>query len=928
MHRLVFPLFFALVMAVGMPACGRTPSPSTPVDNPAAVQASEIAGNRHLWGLWHVILDPSTATAEVVPMRTASVGVNVTQFMSPPISPTNMISFDFDIGASDFASGLFVLDVTLKHPFPGLDKYRGFDVRGIFFSDADSSLPGDGALTYAGESGSHLLNPDGYTRWWNSSEFIQPGLFGFTPGKLAPPTHPTAILSPYKYFCDDLGPESPLSDVTLENRGTFSSSNANSRRYEIQFKMDAGKVVFDFNYAVDASWEDLGPDATSFEVSDFPLSANCNEAWWVSLSSGDTDLYYVDDTDKGGALSVDVTVHDWQATAPGGSVLDEVAGINLHSALFNTGMIEMMYAGATLVSEGTGVATWNLTLDSADLNLTESGPIEFWVEVLSSDPNTYAPQFPGGDVYPHADGPLAACIKDSVYVKDTVGQLSPVVTSIDPAFCIQGQTLNDMHVYGENFIPQGLTAVLDNGPDSIPVSDAKFVSATEMTCDLDATAATPGKYDVTVRVDNLSGPGTLEGTLPEGFEVFAPTEEYGWPFVGRNSQRNSLSPVIGPQDISQVWAMTCTAATAPETLLVGVDPDSPGDWLVYIGYYTPSQKAFSAYRASDGSEKWSVMAPSPYIYYRLMAVAPPNAPCPNGETGTVYVWAYAGSSTPEKIMALSAKDGSVLWEYTAPGLGSWLRLERYGLVDNNGDFVFLHADYQAGAYFLRCLDHVDGTTKWVINSGFHQTPEPVLSPDGNTMYVMAGSSDTLRAYDYTVSPPTLKWSLNLGSYLPAEQQSDPIVASDGALYVMSRVSNLVKIIDNGSFGSVAWSTPAYSLSVGAWIQLAEGPDGSIYSLIPIANPSPCYLYRFDPTDGSVINQTGVLQTDFYTGMAIGHDGMIYLGGRGYIYWIAPDCTTLHTFALMGSRHTDAALLDDGSLFVADIQGGILRKFKE
>jgi hypothetical protein len=31
--------------------------------------------------MWHVTLDPDTLTADIVPMRSAEVGVNVTRFM-------------------------------------------------------------------------------------------------------------------------------------------------------------------------------------------------------------------------------------------------------------------------------------------------------------------------------------------------------------------------------------------------------------------------------------------------------------------------------------------------------------------------------------------------------------------------------------------------------------------------------------------------------------------------------------------------------------------------------------------------------------------------------------------------------------------------------------------------------------------------------
>ncbi len=931
MNRYCALALLACALALAVPACSGGGNPTTPAATGTELTDASVprdagsASNRVLWGLWHIAVDPANGTIEVVPLRSAMLGVNVTQFMQPPLTPTHMITFALDSSASDFQTGLFVLDVTLRHPFPGLERYRGFDVRGIFMSDEDSSLPGDAILTYAGDAAGHMLNPDGFTRWWNSTEFTQPGIFGFTPGGLAPPNYPTAILNPYKYFCDDLEAETPLSDVTLEDRGTFGiAPGVNSRRYEIQFVMSGDKPVFDFNYAVDASWHDLGKDATSWEVEDFPLSANCHEAWWIELDTSESTMYYIDPTTNGGELISEITVHDWQATESGGSVVDEVAGINLHSTLLSTNIVSIFAAGATLVSEDTGVATWRVTTVSDDLDMTHDGDYEMWVEVLSSDPDNYAPQIPGGEDYPHADGPLAAYILGHALVGNLIPQNAPTVLEVIPDWGYEGQTLETVQIIGTDFIEGGLSIEFSNGTYSIPVSNESLVSDTEITVDLDLAGAEIDLYDVTVQVDNLSGPGSLEGTLENGFEVVEPLDYYGWPFLGRNSMSNSLTDVDGPQTANLIYSASCTQATAPETLLIGVDPDDPDDRLVYIGFYSSTSKDFSAYHASDGSVKWSVSPSSPYSFYRLMAVAPPNVPCPNNESGTVYVWAYPpGHAAAEKIIALSAVDGSTLWEYTAPTY-SWLMLERFGLVNGDGDFIFCHAP--GSTRMMRCLDHNDGSVKWEISTGFQQTPDPVLSPDGNTVYVNAGSSNTLRAYDMTSTPPTQKWSIYLGSYCPAEMQSSPIVASDGSIYEIGRTNRLVKITDNGTSATVEWATGSAG-SQSAWVQLAEGPDGSIYSLVP----SSLYistLYRYDPSDGAVLNQSSSFVVQYNHGLAIADDGKVYVGGRNSgVYCFNADCSLAWYYLVSGCRFTDAALDDDGSLFVADTTGGNLYRFQ-
>jgi len=934
MHRYFLSLLILLAVIFALPACNGGSNPVTPgttgiQDGVTLSRETASSNNRVLWGMYHVTLDPVTGIVEAAPLRTAQINVNVTQFLHPPIAPVHMIAFQLLAGLSDFSNGLFVLDVTLRHPFPGVGQYRGFDVRGIFMSDDNDIVPGDATLKYAADGASHVLNPDGYTRWWNPTDFTSESIFGFMPGKLAPPYYPTATLNGYKYFCDEISSESSLDEVSLESRGTFSPVDGiNSRRYEIQFAMDSGNPVFEFNYAIDASWDDIGPSAPSYDVEDFPLSANCPEAWWIEIDSTQSSLWYSEPGLSGGELVMDVTVHDWQALEDGGSVPNEVAGIVMHSYILPDDMADIFSLGASLVASETGQATWRLDMDASELEISNQDTKNIWIEVLSASPDNYMPQIPGGDAWPFPDAPLAAYALGSVLIEGAVPQDPPVVLEVIPDWGYVDSTLTGVQVIGENFIADGLTVDFDNGSFLIPVDNVSLVSDTEITLDLDLSGADIDTYDVTVTVDNTTGGGMLEDTLEDGFEVREPIDQVGWPFLGFNSLRNCLVDYNGPQTSTQVYSVSIDTANAPETLLIGIDPDNPGDWLVYVGYYAPNHD-FKAYRASDGSQKWSVSPPSGYSFMRVMAVAPPNTPCPDGEEGTVYVWAYPGeTTTPEKILALSASDGSILWEYTAPNYGSWLNLERFGLVLENGDFAFCHANYDISAFYFRCLDVTDGSSNWVVDTKFHQTPDPVLSPDGNTIYFNCESSNTLRAFDMTTEPPSQKWSLYLGTYCPPTMQSTPIVASDGYIYEMGRTNMLVKVSDNGSSGSIVWATPSITDSQSAWVQLAEGPDGSIYAFCPLSIYT-SYLTRFDPSDGAVISQSASVGVHYSTGMAIGADGKIYAGGRNTgIYCFNADCSNGWMVPVSGCRFTDAALLDDGSLFLADTSNGRLYRYKD
>jgi len=310
--------------------CGGNNIPTQPEisDDTLLTRSSDSSySSRVLWGIWDVHIDPVTLEVEAVPSRNSQFTANVTQFMQPPLSPVNMVSFTVDV-ASDPVNGFFVVDVTLRHPFPGMNKYNGFDVRGVLISDG--SIPGihDTDVLRAGPDDTFLKNADGLTRWWNYPEFTNyESIFGFTYGKLAPPNNPTATVNGYKYFAYGLEEETPLSELDFSGRGFFPADpGLQTRRYEIQFKMDGDQIVFDFQYAVDASWDDPDPDfAPDFPQEAFSLSANCQEAFNVSVNSDESNAWYVDPSTNGGNLVLELEIFDWQSIINPDGVPGEVA---------------------------------------------------------------------------------------------------------------------------------------------------------------------------------------------------------------------------------------------------------------------------------------------------------------------------------------------------------------------------------------------------------------------------------------------------------------------------------------------------------------------------------------------------------------------------------------------------------------------------
>jgi len=142
MGRFIFHL--VLITGLVLVSCSghsSQPNPLAPgLQIPLENHSIQNANSRVLWGLCDVAFTPTganTAAVELVPLRGATFNANVQKFLTPPISPINLITFEFQ-SDSNFTAGYVKVKVGIGHPFPGLPQYRGFDVRAIFMADSDT----------------------------------------------------------------------------------------------------------------------------------------------------------------------------------------------------------------------------------------------------------------------------------------------------------------------------------------------------------------------------------------------------------------------------------------------------------------------------------------------------------------------------------------------------------------------------------------------------------------------------------------------------------------------------------------------------------------------------------------------------------------------------------------------------------------------
>ncbi len=296
-------LISALLIVMFFAAVGCSNGSGNPVAPPAPEKAVNAESSHYTWGLWQFQVDPATQSLDIVQLRSGNLHLNALPFLEPPaLVYLSLETLHINGNTID-------ADIGLRHPFLGLTEFSGFDVCGILITNGSVTGFSDPALRMAGDGDTRLMNPDGYTRWWNPAEFpVNNGtIFGYTDGLLGAPdsfADYNCTLNGYKYFADVLeDPDEPVDAVTVESRGLFSAGQKNVRHYTIEFSNE-GLI---FNYAVDASWAFPQGDPPYEVPGDFPPAANRPEAYRIEVNETANSLH-----PGGGSLGLEITVFDWQ----------------------------------------------------------------------------------------------------------------------------------------------------------------------------------------------------------------------------------------------------------------------------------------------------------------------------------------------------------------------------------------------------------------------------------------------------------------------------------------------------------------------------------------------------------------------------------------------------------------------------------------
>ncbi len=346
------------------------PSNTGDLTNPLDADSSTVP---NLWGYWDISIDPSTQEVVATSQRQAMFTANVVQYLNqnPALLKFKINSLKVNPDTIDID-----LDISITHPFASLTQFNGYDVRGVFMGNGSASLGYNPKLKHPVENEDQYVmpnpstgfgGPDGYTRWFNFTEFNtdQLPIVEYTPGIFASADFAgTATMCPYKYFADGLGATDDLwewLDANGDQHGLFSAGSTNKRNYFIRFPKSIG---LKFGYAVLANWAGTAP---KFHPS------NAREALALSVAI-QPDLYYVDKDNKGGHLIFDVGIFDWSSEPVGGVMQDY--RIFIESTVMST-----WDKFTDNQPTGSGEHYYTYHFDITPDNLTGSGDQELWIIV-------------------------------------------------------------------------------------------------------------------------------------------------------------------------------------------------------------------------------------------------------------------------------------------------------------------------------------------------------------------------------------------------------------------------------------------------------------------------------------------------------------------------------------------------------------------
>ncbi|MCX6647053.1 MAG: hypothetical protein NTY09_11975, partial [bacterium] len=410
-------------------------------DSPGVVDQRDTGSNSMLLGYYDIYFDPGSCTFDVVGNRTVDFTVNIVPLMNNMPSPPNGIWLSNIVLHDDIPGVLGVdIDFGIYHPYPAMDMFKVYDLMGVVIGDGSQILEYSYPLRVAERfTDLWMTNPDGYTRWFNPSDFAKAGFFGYMPGGIQNYAG-NAQVNPYKYYAQDLGPEEDVWEF-LTGGDNYDSlfQSGDDRTMKLEFVKPPDGIGVKFGYAVVACWEDQGEGPYT--------PYHRREA--IAVSVAVTPDIWFDGTNSGGDLILDFDLFSWENQP-------DIIKIE-SSVLADTAEFDASAIGTPLSDQ---VSSYHVEIGSKELTSAEGH--EFWIiaESLEYDYSN------GNDNLIFPDGPLAAFFRYPLEVSGEPINELPVITEIYDDIMGQGNGY-EPNITGDTSMP--VTYTVDYyDPDSDP----------------------------------------------------------------------------------------------------------------------------------------------------------------------------------------------------------------------------------------------------------------------------------------------------------------------------------------------------------------------------------------------------------------------------------------------------------------------------
>ncbi|MCK4720712.1 hypothetical protein KAU08_08635 [bacterium] len=370
---------------------------------PGRDQRISSGSKNFLLGYYDVYFDPTEGTFEAVENRTAGFTLNMVPLLNNMSSPLNGIMFENIVLNAD-VPGILGVDVDFRifHPAPTMDRYFVYDVIGVIIGDGDQTLKYEKLSVAKRYTDLWMKNADGYTRWFNPSEFTAENIFGYIPGGFQNYAG-DATVNPYKYYAAGLDPgEDPWEVLTGTNPKESRFHTGDSRTMELEFVLLPYGLGIRFGYAVVFCWEEQGIGPYHPYHRDEAIAAS------VTLTD---DIYY-DGVESGGDLILDIELFAWE---------NQPDTLWIDSSVLQS--IEQFDAPAIGQPVSEHISTYHIEIPTKPL--CDLDDHEVWVIAESNDYD-----YSNNSGFPCADGPLAAFYRYIFDIADQPYNHLPVIHEI------------------------------------------------------------------------------------------------------------------------------------------------------------------------------------------------------------------------------------------------------------------------------------------------------------------------------------------------------------------------------------------------------------------------------------------------------------------------------------------------------------------